>query len=218
MRGVSLSIMIFLVVLIEYGVGNAIGNSYNMISIVPHEKIVKIGENFTVYLNITPIEPVQVAWCNISFNSSILKVIEVRDGGMFKDGFSVSDINNTIGLISYIVGISVLGETEEGTFAIIKFEAIRNGTSFVNIQNPIINGETNVSIINGTINVFEDTIPPSTTASLSPSSPDGNNGWYVSNVVITLNAVDSDSGVNSTYYSIDGGAEIRLTQIHSMTP
>ncbi|MCD6171675.1 MAG: Ig-like domain repeat protein, partial [Thermoplasmata archaeon] len=56
-----------------------------------------------------------------------------------------------------------------------------------------------------------DTTPPSTTHSLSPSSPDGNNGWYVSNVVITLNAVDSDSGVNSTYYSIDGGAYIKYT-------
>jgi len=50
-----------------------------------------------------------------------------------------------------------------------------------------------------------DTLAPVTAAVPSPSAPDGQNGWYVSNVSITLNASDNCAGVSSTEYSIDGG-------------
>jgi hypothetical protein len=46
--------------------------------------------------------------------------------------------------------------------------------------------------------------PPVTTISFDPPRPDGSNGWYVSNVTVTLNATDED-GVNATYYRINGG-------------
>jgi len=52
---------------------------------------------------------------------------------------------------------------------------------------------------------YRDVAPPQTIYSLSPSSPDGNNGWYVSNVTVTLNANDNISGVNKTKYKIDNG-------------
>jgi len=48
------------------------------------------------------------------------------------------------------------------------------------------------------------TIPPYTKISLDPSKPDGCNGWYVSNVTVTLTASD-DTGVNATYYRINSG-------------
>lgn len=44
----------------------------------------------------------------------------------------------------------------------------------------------------------DDTTPPVTTLSFDPPTPDGLNGWYVSNVTITLNATDNQSGVNVT--------------------
>lgn len=47
--------------------------------------------------------------------------------------------------------------------------------------------------------------PPVTNISFDPPEPDGCNGWYVSNVVVTLNATDIDSDVNVTYYRINGG-------------
>ncbi len=50
-----------------------------------------------------------------------------------------------------------------------------------------------------------DTLAPVTMAATSPSAPDGQNGWYVSNVSITLNASDNCAGVSATEYSIDGG-------------
>jgi hypothetical protein len=47
-------------------------------------------------------------------------------------------------------------------------------------------------------------IPPVTTISFDPPYPDGENGWYVSNVTATLNATDTD-GVDATYYRISSG-------------
>ncbi len=52
---------------------------------------------------------------------------------------------------------------------------------------------------------IQDTIPPVTIAEISGA---GNNGWYVSNVTISLTATDSGSGVKEIHYSVDGGAEV----------
>jgi uncharacterized lipoprotein YddW (UPF0748 family) len=50
-----------------------------------------------------------------------------------------------------------------------------------------------------------DTVAPVTAATLQPNAPDGQNGWYVSNVSVGLDATDNCSGVNATEYSTDGG-------------
>jgi hypothetical protein len=55
------------------------------------------------------------------------------------------------------------------------------------------------------ISMSDDTTPPVTTHTLDPPEPDGLNGWYVSNVNVTLNATDDMSGVNHTYYNINSG-------------
>jgi hypothetical protein len=55
------------------------------------------------------------------------------------------------------------------------------------------------------VSFVDDTTPPITTHSLDPPTPDGDNGWYVSDVTVTLTATDDMSGVNMTYYRIDGG-------------
>jgi len=66
-----------------------------------------------------------------------------------------------------------------------------------------INGNGNSSSIYNFSIV--DNFPPQTTHSLNPSLPNGNNGWYVSNVTITLNANDNASGINKTLYKINDG-------------
>ncbi|MFA5102554.1 MAG: hypothetical protein WC525_05330, partial [Candidatus Thermoplasmatota archaeon] len=49
----------------------------------------------------------------------------------------------------------------------------------------------------------DDTTPPVTTCTLDPPDPDGQNGWYVNNVTVMLNATDNESGVNVTYYRVN---------------
>ena len=51
--------------------------------------------------------------------------------------------------------------------------------------------------------VAGDTDPPITTCILSGNK--GNHEWYISNVVVTLNATDDKTGVNATYYKVDNG-------------
>jgi hypothetical protein len=52
---------------------------------------------------------------------------------------------------------------------------------------------------------FDDTTPPFTTIYFDPTKPNGNNGWYLQKVLVVLEAVDNESGVNATYYRINDG-------------
>ena len=54
---------------------------------------------------------------------------------------------------------------------------------------------------------YEDNEPPVTTHTLDPPKPDGENGWYVSDVNVTLTATDDLSGVKEIRYTINGGPE-----------
>lgn len=65
-------------------------------------------------------------------------------------------------------------------------------------------------IDNINITAKADCLAPTTTAILNPPTPDGCNGWYKSPVEITLVATDNRE-VDSTYYSIDGGAWLKYT-------
>jgi Chitobiase/beta-hexosaminidase C-terminal domain len=56
-----------------------------------------------------------------------------------------------------------------------------------------------------------DTVKPTTSIVVSPSSPDGSNGWRVSATTFTLSASDASSGVASTFYKIDGGTTQTFT-------
>jgi hypothetical protein len=51
---------------------------------------------------------------------------------------------------------------------------------------------------------YNDITPPETTHTLDPTEPDGENGWYISNVTVNLTATDDYSGVKDTFYRIDG--------------
>ncbi len=53
---------------------------------------------------------------------------------------------------------------------------------------------------------FAGTTPPETSIEKDPTDPDGNNGWYVSPVKITLDANDLESGVKEINYKIDSGS------------
>jgi endoglucanase len=56
------------------------------------------------------------------------------------------------------------------------------------------------------VNINLDSTAPVTTAVVTPAQPDGQHGWYVHPVTVTLNASDNLSGVDKTEYSLDGGS------------
>ena len=51
-----------------------------------------------------------------------------------------------------------------------------------------------------------DIVAPTTTATLTPSSPNGNLGWYITPVDVLLSATDLESGVKEINYKVDSGA------------
>ena len=57
---------------------------------------------------------------------------------------------------------------------------------------------------------------PYTQCILNPSSPNGKNGWYISNVKVTLKAY-SPFGISYTKYRIDGGSWINYTEPFAIT-
>jgi hypothetical protein len=63
-------------------------------------------------------------------------------------------------------------------------------------------GARNIQLKKKGVRDDNDTTPPATTISFDPPIPNGCNGWYVSNVTVTLNATDNESGVWRTYCSL----------------
>ncbi|WP_256252923.1 carbohydrate binding domain-containing protein [Paenibacillus sp. UNC496MF] len=102
-------------------------------------------------------------------------------------------------------------DTHEGVQVIMNVD----GTEVVNwtdTNNPIqdegyfeVYGSTPLSpIAIGSIE-SPDTTAPVTTAALSPAQPDGQNGWYVQPVSVTLTAEDDKPGAAGSEYSLDNG-------------
>ncbi|OXM87648.1 sugar-binding protein [Paenibacillus rigui] len=59
-------------------------------------------------------------------------------------------------------------------------------------------------------NIHIDKTKPETSSALSPSAPDGMNGWYTQPVTLQLTGADQLSGVAETVYSADGGTNWQL--------
>ncbi|HEY0050484.1 MAG TPA: carboxypeptidase-like regulatory domain-containing protein, partial [Pyrinomonadaceae bacterium] len=57
-----------------------------------------------------------------------------------------------------------------------------------------------------TADLGAETVAPVTTVALAPAAPNGSNGWYTTDVTLSLAATDNCSGVERTEYSTDGGA------------
>ncbi|HEC82843.1 MAG TPA: hypothetical protein ENI53_03045, partial [Thermoplasmatales archaeon] len=167
------------IIFILTAVGTVSGEDLSIIDISPQEKTVSVGSTFTLNINITPAEPISAAACNVTFDPAILQALDVSNGGMF-DGWwddvvpgGLIEINNTAGKISYIAATSSYNVTEEGTFAIITFQAISTGISYVNIEDATIHGKSppDIIVINGSVTVIEgDTTPPVITLEDYPAS------------------------------------------------
>ena len=89
-----------------------------------------------------------------------------------------------------------------------EFQAVapnRGLPGYIGLQNHGTNDA--ISFRNIRIQPLDDSTPPTTTATLDPAEPDGDNGWYHQPVDVTFDADDGrfGSGVATTEYRVDGG-------------
>jgi len=127
------------------------------------------------------------------------------NGSNGNNGWFVSNVNITIkgmdseGGIDYI-NYSVDGEWYQNTSNPFFF-SLGDGKHVIKyyaVDNAGNEGRIKVAYVN------IDSTPPSLSYTLSPSKPDGNNGWYTENVEISLNASDGMSGIDEITYNIGG--------------
>lgn len=67
------------------------------------------------------------------------------------------------------------------------------------------NERTLAPVVNGTVTLEADVVPPVTVA--TPSGSAGLDGWYTNDVTVALAATDTGSGVNETKYRLDDSTE-----------
>jgi hypothetical protein len=89
-----------------------------------------------------------------------------------------------------------------------KFNVSANGTTTVSYWS--VDNEGNAETPH-TLTINVDQASPVIYATLNPSSPTGSSGWYLTSPTVTITAVDAISGINSTDYSLDGGAWLPYT-------
>ena len=155
--------------LIAMAGNNSIAQSDSQMYIMPSSQTLMVGTNFTLNISIQPSQPVAGAQCDILFNPDVIHVLNVSNGGMFDIWMNDLSPNftkwdNVNGTITNIVAFSFSSTTTAGTFAVIKFQAVGEGTSYINISNgKIADSEGNsvpATFFNATVTVSSDTQPP----------------------------------------------------------
>ena len=200
------------------GIGIGTASAATTVEISPSAKTVNNSDMFTLYINVTPDEPIRGVQCDLSFNQSLVTVNSVTEGNLLsQDGadtmFGVIEINNTIGSVDDVYCIIISGSpvSSPGTFAIINLtaDAANTGTTDILLSDVKVRNATNAviptSTVNGSITVG---VPP---VNLPPNvSVIYPNGGEVLTGTVTANATASDSDGTVTnvefLYSADAGS------------
>jgi len=127
------------------------------------------------------------------------------DGPPGENGWYVDEINISIIAIDNASGINITkyrldgGEWQVYENRVTIWEDGEHTIEFYSVDN----AGNNETVHTETVCI--DASSPYTTYLLDPSQPDGNNGYYISNVTVILTSVDNISGCNRTYYRINDG-------------
>ncbi len=103
--------------------------------------------------------------CDFSFNASLLRVKGVESGGMFDIWWNNATfplIDNNNGSIKNMVAFSIKNVSYNGTFAIIHFEILKEGESYLNLENALLS-DKNANPVDASIqnaSVIIDLTPP----------------------------------------------------------
>ncbi|MCD6482071.1 MAG: hypothetical protein J7L31_07395 [Thermoplasmata archaeon] len=199
---------IFIAILFVVGLtGYALGDGQHTMKVVPEEKTVGLGETFTIDVNIVPSSPVSSAFCNLTFDPDILQAVSISNGNMFDlwlgDLPGVADIDNTNGTITYIMAASSASTSGEGTFFTVTFQAVAAGVSYINLEDAVVQGTSDINVINGTVTVVQegDYTPPEITLVTYPG------------------AIIEDRDVNFEWTATDDNSPLQnITFAHMLSP
>jgi alpha-tubulin suppressor-like RCC1 family protein len=159
--------------------------AYHTVGLKDDGTVVAVGHNGYGQLDVS-------SWTNIkAVAAGLYHTVGLKEDGTVAavghDGYGQLDISSWTKIEAFAAGAyHTVGLKEDGTVVAAGF----NGY-----------GQLNVSTWTNIMPLC-DVTPPITTAMVTGTL--GNNGWYVSDVQITLTAIDGGSGVKEIHYTVDG--------------
>jgi parallel beta-helix repeat protein len=146
-------------------------------------------------------------WTFITIHDATPPVTTIAfDGTLGGDNWYTSNVTVTLTATDDISGVNATYYRIDNAGWIlysVPFLVSSDGTYIIDFysEDHVENVETQSS---ATLKI--DQTPPVTTSAFDPPSPDGDHGWYVSAVTVTLSSTDEGSGTGSTWYRIDAGS------------
>jgi len=137
------------------------------VTVSPSTQTVNVGSTFTVEVFVSPGTEIAGAQFDLSFDPSILEVINVGEGDLFSGAgvgtyFQVMrGINNQSGKIDDVVSVilGAAGVTSPGTMAVITFRAKSPGTSTLTLSDVMVGDRSGdpveISLSDGSVTVVE---------------------------------------------------------------
>jgi len=105
-----------------------------LVEVIPSNTSPKVGDKFTVDVKISPTETISGAQFDMAYNSDIVSVDSVVEGGLFKNGQQSFFLPGTItkGLVTGVAGTTIGAgsqTTTPGVFATLNCTALKTGNS-----------------------------------------------------------------------------------------
>lgn len=211
--------------LLIYGLIIIIGQAYAAeVAVTPSTLVIPSGTTFNLNISIDPQgTAIAGAQLDIAFNQSLIRVNNITEGDLFKQGgantfFNSGIINNTTGTVNNIFN-TIIGKknvTTQENFIIINLTAIgTSGTSAINLSNVRISNPggnpVGLNVTNGSIRLNS----PSLLTSIG-------NRTVNEGQVLTFNISAADPDGDTLVYSatdLPAGASFNpLTRIFQWTP
>ncbi len=172
-RYTSLLLALFLVAGVAGGLqwsphsmtASANGGATTIIAIEPASQQAALGSQVTVNITVdSTAEPLASLQVDLTFDTTVLNVTGVSDGGMFDNwGPGTPTINNTVGVVQGIAAYNDLGSgntTAQGTLATVTFNVTDEGSGAIDVTDVLAYGydgsyyqidAANIAVTGGTI-------------------------------------------------------------------
>ena len=109
-----------------------------LIFLHPKEVNANVGENFTVFINVSHVSDLYGWQVNLEWNSSMLELANIAEGPFLKSRgqtfFRYTTNKNKVAIVCTLLQVNVTGVSGEGTLAEVKFKVKQHGTCTIQIH------------------------------------------------------------------------------------